>query len=82
MRIDADRNKDGSLSQYALRCGKVQQSWLGNTKVELYQEHGCYHIRAYNHTLNDCRLVWESTWSLTYARKQYDALLKLLGHTR
>ena len=76
-----DHLKDGSLSQYALRCGKVEQSCWGGTKAELYQEHNCYHIRAFNYALDNCRLVWESTYSLTYARRQYEALKKLLGHT-
>ena len=72
-------NSDSSLTKYALSCGYIQSKQVGDKRVELYHEHNCYHIRAFNYNLSDCRLVWESTGSLTYARKQYKSLKRLLG---
>lgn len=68
------------LSQFHLSLGYVQESRKENTRVELYKEHGCYHIRAFNYDLAECRLAWESTRRLTYARKQYRAMRRLLDH--
>lgn len=73
-----DQLKDGSLSRYAFTCGYAESCTKGQIRVELYHEYGCYHIQAYNYDLPDCRLVWETTNSLTYARQQYHALRKLL----
>jgi hypothetical protein len=61
-------NKDGSLTSYSFSCGYMQKK--GN--FTLWKQHYCYHIAGRN---IEGKQVWESTDSLTEARK----LLRKLG---
>ena len=61
------RNATGQLTAYALGCGYKERKLDGPVEVELYCEHGCYHIRGFD-TETRHRLFWESTNNLAQAR--------------
>ena len=64
------------LSAYELACGKVEnlffdKTHLFETKIELYVEHGAYHVRGFKHVVNSSsstRLFWEVFDTLSEAR--------------
>lgn len=74
------------LSAYELSCGKVQTEtikdcFLFETRIELYKEHGVYHVRAFNYVKNSSssdRKAWECFYLLNDARKYYKKLKKEL----
>lgn len=64
------RNKDGSLTRYALACGYIENEVCNNISVRLWMEHGTYHVRS--HDLNKHkRLFWKSYSLIKDARKFY-----------
>jgi hypothetical protein len=76
-------NKGGWLSPYALGCGYVERVSARNIKeieVELYKEHGTYHVRVHDRrndaSVNRARQVWLSFRTLTEARKQFKAFVR------
>lgn len=65
--------KSGELSQYGLRCGYVEATTrVDGTRVQLYQEHSTYHVRAFS---PDGHRAWETFYhdELLKARKLYRA---------
>jgi len=73
-------NNKGQLTAYALSCGcmethRVPRGHMVN--VNLWKEHGTYHVRAHNHTTGK-RLFWDSFDTLTKARKRFSAAKKHL----
>lgn len=69
--------KDGWLTSYALACGYVEQKDYGPVRITLFFEHGCYHVRAYDHD-QKVRLFWETFRTLTEARRYYKYAKALL----
>ena len=76
-----------SVSRYALACGAVQATerlGSGGWKVELYQEHGAYHVRSFDYAKKYAG-VPASTWAtfergrLTQARAEVFRLLRSFG---
>jgi hypothetical protein len=63
------RNRDGSLSSYSFACGYIEQFRKDGIHVTLEKD-GCFHIKSYDFN-NHERLLWETTNSLTAARKMY-----------
>lgn len=68
--LERFRIKSGELSQYAFVCGYLQQIELDNTRLTLWHEGACYHVRAHEFEGRG-RLFWNSFESLTEARKCY-----------
>jgi len=65
------RNKDGSLSAYALACGYIQRrDTAPNVSITLWHEGACYHVRKHDHNTGR-RAFWHSTESLTEARRVF-----------
>lgn len=68
--------KDGfSLTAYSFACGYIQWASLTGKEIDRYtngkelcMEHAHYHIR---HWKDGKRIAWETTSSLTEARKLY-----------
>ena len=64
-------NRDSSLTDYALSCGYIEQTYLtkGNYKdrVTLEKEHNCYNVRYFKNGLCD----WAVYENLTDARKAF-----------
>ena len=63
-------NKDGTLNKYGLSCGYIEQFFLKEKDYSNYitLELDCiYHIRG---KIDDV-IVWETTASLTEARKMF-----------
>lgn len=61
------RNATGQLTAYALGCGYKETKIDGPVNVELYHEHGVYHIRGFDAETGH-RLFWESSNNLAQAR--------------
>lgn len=40
--------KNGSPSRYGLACGYVDRFEKGQSRVTLWREHCCYHVRRFN----------------------------------
>jgi hypothetical protein len=79
-----------SVSRYALACGAVQATerlGSGGWKVELYQEHGAYHVRSFDYAKRDVGAALKdwTTWAtfergrLTQARAEVFRLLRSFG---
>lgn len=74
------------LSEYQLSCGYIQQktlktSYLFETKIELYKEHNCYHVRAFNYVKgsSSCdKIAWTTFDELKNARKYFKSLSKTI----
>ena len=64
-------NKNGDLSEYSFCCGYVQSEEKNNIRKELYKEHTVYHFKVISREDYVKRLVWDSFYSLTDARKAY-----------
>ena len=62
--------KDGWLTPYALACGYVEQKYYGPVRITLFFEHGCYHVRAYDHD-QKVMLFWKTFSTVTEARRYY-----------
>ena len=73
--IPAMKTKQGALTDYALSCGYKEVGGSHAVNVELWKEHGTYHVRAHNHELG-CRLFWLSFQSLTKARWHFKNWVK------
>lgn len=70
-------NSKGELTTYALGLGCIQSKTKNNHRVELYKEHGCYHVRMFYDNQDDFkRLSWESTHRLEEAREIYKTCVK------
>ncbi len=64
-------NKNGELSFYSFCCGYVQSEESGNLRKELYKD-SVYHFKVISRKDDIVeRLVWDSFYSLTEARKAY-----------
>ena len=63
----------GTLTAYALGCGYVERRYgrTGGT-VDLYREHGVYHVRLFDRETG--RRVWVSSYTLAEARKTFRRL--------
>ena len=73
-------NKSG-LTAFALSCGYVQMvHGLDREMVDLFMEHGCYHVRAYN--ADGDRLEWVSGGRLSDARHHWKKLVNLVFGAR
>lgn len=68
--------KAGWLTPYALACGynEVNQGWNDKRIATLWQEHGIYHVKAFD--TNELRDYWQSFDKLADARKAYVQELK------
>ncbi len=64
------KNKNGTLTSYALSCGYVESHEWNGHGVKLWREHTVYHVR---HTYPNGKRTWESTRLLKLARKWYRA---------
>lgn len=64
--------KRGRLTAYSFLCGYIEQWFINSIRIEIYMEHRCYHIRAFN--LHRQRLAWESTDTVSKARKMAEEL--------
>ncbi|MFA5670242.1 MAG: hypothetical protein WC967_13450 [Balneolaceae bacterium] len=77
---DKFKNKDGSLTLYALACGYLQQKKLQDDTiiVELSLD-GCFHVKVFDDCglLNRERLSWDCYDTLTEARKAYKQAIKV-----
>ena len=60
----------GWLRPYALACGYVEQRIIGKLHVDLWREHGVYHVRAHEFDGRG-RIAWESFSVLQEARKAF-----------
>lgn len=73
------------LSVYQLKCGYVQVEEVFLTcyhwvKLELYNEHNCYHVRAFNSVKGSSisnKLAWDCFDSVKDARKRFIELSNL-----
>ena len=70
MAMPAINNKNGDLSAYGLGCGYTQSHNAHGVNVQLWQEHGVYHVRVHDFTTGK-RMAWEVFNRLTPARKLY-----------
>lgn len=69
------------LTAFALACGYVQMVHGPDREmVDLFMEHGCYHVRAYN--ADGERLEWVSEGRLSDARHHWKKLVKLVFGAR
>jgi hypothetical protein len=70
------KNKDGSLSAYALACGYVESKRLFNATVTLFMEHSHYHVQVFDAGMNK-RILWETFTQdeLSKARKYFNNLI-------
>lgn len=64
-------NKDSSLTDYALSCGYIEQTFLSNDnsrdRVTLEKEHNCYYVRYFKNGMCD----WAVYENITDARKAF-----------
>lgn len=60
---------DGRLSAYGLACGYVERRERNGISVELWREHGAYHVRAHDSAAG--RIHWSGSTSLTTARQTF-----------
>jgi hypothetical protein len=58
---------NGRTSAYGFACGYQDIENVGTIQVSMYQEHGCYHVRSYDHATHQ-RIAWHSTRELGRAR--------------
>lgn len=68
---------DGRLTPYAFACGYVEQTERNNKRVQLWHEHGTYHVRGHDYTEHE-RLFWECFDRLPDARRYYDRQSKTI----
>lgn len=68
MEKDKFRNKDGSLTRYALACGYVEEE----AGVKLYGDGAVYQVKGW--ICN--KLEWESYDELTPAKKAFKKMVK------
>lgn len=66
-------SKRTNLTGYELRCGGVQWSKIGADKIELYHEHGVYHVRRFADHVDGRRVceAWINKQTLAEARKAF-----------
>lgn len=74
-------HQKNGLTPYALACGHIQRAArvIGadyELRVDLWHEGACFHVRAHEHGGRG-RLSWDSTHSLTEARKAWAETVKL-----
>lgn len=65
------KNKNGSLTKYALACGYVQTKQTNNGERTLWHENACFHVRQHNHETGE-RIFWYSG-NLTNCRKVFNS---------
>lgn len=71
----------GKITAYQAACGAVQRIELKQcdhhsvTSIDLWVEHGTYHVRAHDHELHG-RLFWASYDTITAARTRYNKAVK------
>lgn len=64
--------KAGQLTPYALACGYTTRHEKGEKSVQLWREHGVYHVRFIDWTRPPAeRRICENFTTLTEARKVY-----------
>jgi hypothetical protein len=67
----------GRLTAYAFACGYLEQTERKSRRVQLYHEHGTYHVRGFDFAQHE-RICWECFDSLTQARRYYDKQAKAI----
>jgi len=71
------KNKDGSLTRYALACGYIECKELSNNiRITLELDGNSYAVKAFDHN-NHIRLAWDNFDSIVQARKRYKELIRL-----
>lgn len=71
----------GKITAYQAVCGAVQRIELKQYAhhepvcIDLWIEHGTYHVRAHDHELHG-RLFWDSFDTITAARTRYSKAVK------
>lgn len=72
------KNKDGSLTHYALACGLVEETVVKtetiDKRVRLHKD-AIFQVQAYDFNKHE-RICWESFDNLTEARKFYNKIAK------
>ena len=63
-------NKDGSLTAYAFACGYIQTKKVNGIETRLSHSHSSYDVETW---IDNNRVYWLSTESLTIARKIFKA---------
>jgi hypothetical protein len=71
------------LTAYEFACGYVQEidtnkGEMKGTRLQLWKEHNCFHVRAHNHDTNE-RIFWDSFNTLTEANKRFYKAAKELN---
>lgn len=71
-------NKNGFLSSYGLSCGCIQKNVTWAYEVQLYREHGIYHVRNIKTSDGEKRTIifWQCYETLLEAKKQYKLIIK------
>jgi hypothetical protein len=71
-------NKSGFLSAYGLSCGRIQKNVSCAYEVQLYREHGIYHVRNIKTSDGGNRTIisWKCYETLLEAKKQYKLIIK------
>lgn len=80
VRLDSHTAR-GWLTAYALACGYVERAVKRNTTLQLWCEHGVYHVRAHDHGSLG-RLFWHSYPTVKQARARFSESRRALGLTR
>jgi hypothetical protein len=61
--------KRGTLSAYGLGCGYVEHRERNGISVELWREHGVYHVRTHDYSAG--RIHWSGSSLLGTARETF-----------
>ena len=71
-------NKNGFISSYGLSCGYIQKNVSCAYEVQLYREHGIYHVRNIQTRDGGNRTIisWKCYETLLEAKKQYQQIIK------
>lgn len=70
------RNRDGTLTRYALACGYIEQgTGMHGSNVTMWMEHGYLHVRAHDHE-EGIRREWATFETLKEARAAYQRMLR------
>ncbi len=74
------RTANGRISAYGFACGYVEQAKIGDIRIRLWINHGCYHVRAHEHGFGGRgRLFWDSFRTLGAARKRFRTACGMIG---
>jgi hypothetical protein len=65
------RNDKNQLTAYGFACGYIEELEYNNRRIQLWHEHGTYHVRAHDYNTHT-RLFWECFDKLADARRYYN----------